>query len=156
MERKSAPRHVWDMKPVLLGHWRTRLTSKGVKRAQGQRPTFDWKVFFASEKLKIVTVMYYKDIEEGTAEGRRMASHFPWVRGSSSVGLSCPVPAAGSSLLPLNPGRPPDTRSEKHQGRNNFRKQLKATLVLRFSRLKWNEKGGKHALKCPVAAVYKL
>lgn len=80
--------------------------------------------------------MYYKDIEEGTAEGRRMASHFPWVRGSSSVGLSCPVPAAGSSLLPLNPGRPPDTRSEKHQGRNNFRKQLKATLVLRFSRLK--------------------
>lgn len=55
--------------------------------------------------------MYYKDIEEGTAEGRRMASRFPWVRGSSSVGLSCPVSAAGSSLLPFNRA-PPGTRSE--------------------------------------------
>lgn len=137
MERKSAPGHVWDTKPVLLGQWGTGLTSKGVKRAEGQRPTFDRKVFFSSEKLKIVTVMYYKDTEEGTAEGRRMASHFPWVRGSSSVGLSCPVPAADSSLLPLNPARPPGHLQRETPGKEQLQEATESHFRSEFHL--WNE-----------------
>lgn len=175
-KEKSAPRHVWDTKNVALRQSETRITSNGENlKERSVRNYFWWKLLSVvkQEILSIERIYKVCGCEWGDCRKKNYPT-FPLDKRLLQWMAELPWTRSQQRPDPLNPGCPQYPwplcksllpASQKHQGRNNSRKQVKARMLcrkkksfnslLKFSCLKWNERGGRNVLKCPVVAVFK-